>query len=299
MPTWAIVVISVLGTPFLIGIASVARGAWRSLAFPDLAIRVLGGESKRTAPEATLKLAYVGNNPLIIEAVSIKSRLGALSRWHGLLAWPQLINGYIMDDRDGLQTVLGMSFPVSTRIPGAPVHRIEHTYLRRTLSWLFGLVTLWYLISFLLNPLAWPLLFAGPYGRFELVAPDEAVQIKDATSNDELTRPFVTRPFVLKPSREQHLHLSYQFSLKARGFSAETPYAYVNEAPKLHPYKLPRPGKFVWQGKEVLLVRVRGKWREYPITLGTALVSIGCREECGENPETRESLHHGSARYDS
>jgi len=281
MPVWLAIVITLVGaTAFYVAVARIVRWvmslAFHRVAFSDLAIRMIPDESMRTSPEATLKIAHAGNNPLIVEAVSIRSRLSTLQRVDRLLAWPQLIRGYFADDIEGLQTVLGTMYPTSTWIPAWPVHKIENSYVRKAVSYSFGLYMLW----FSLNPVTWLFVLTGPYVRFQLVASDEAIQIKDANGNNQIT------PFLLTPHLDQYFHISYQLSLKAQGFSAETPWKYIQEVPKRALFRLPRRNEFVWRAEELLLVRVRGKWRKYPISLGTGLVCIGDPGESHAKTET-------------
>lgn len=273
MSTWVAYVIGLLGPALVVAAIRFAAWAWHSankrLTFPDLAIRVAKSERKGGRSKISLKLAYGANNPLIIESVTITSQL-SLRRRDSFLAWLQLAVGYLTDDVEGLRAVLGTEWSSSAGVFAAPVHKIKRSNLRRPLSSLLGILMLWLFAGFVANPFTWPFLLAGPYCGFKLVADDDTIQIRDAVTEQE-----VTRPFILTPPLEKTLHLTFRLSLKAPGFSSTTPYVYVDAAPKLHAFELPRPGNFVLRGKQTLQLRVNGKWRECRTAVGTELVSIG------------------------
>jgi len=132
------------------------------LSFRNLRIRAIGRRSYSGTPHVAINIAFTGKEDMIVDEVVIQSKLSYPRRIEGFFAWLQLGIGYLLDDVEGLNNVLGRSFPHITWIPSIPFHRINNSYIRKPLSAILGIVTFYYFIVFFF-PLFWPFLFIGPY----------------------------------------------------------------------------------------------------------------------------------------
>ena len=231
----------------------------------DICLGVIGSQTRISKTEARIRLVYAGSTPLIWEATRVIANLRVPSRSERTLAWFQIALGYLLCNTEGLTTVFGNQW-ASFQFPQIHLWR-GPKILTRLLSSLYGLSML-YVLLWMLLPFGWPFLFAGPYGRFQLIADGDSIKIKDVNGND------LNLPVLLKPSTELEFTIDYRFILRATGFSPDTKIEHVNEAPKRITLKLPTKGHFVLQGDEIFQLRIR-RWRSYPVNLGLGLVRIG------------------------
>jgi len=244
------------------------------LSFRNLRIRSIRRRSYSGIPHVEIKIALTGKEDLIVDEVVIQSKLSYPRRIEGLLAWLQLGIGYFLDDVEGLNNVLGRSFPYIAWIPSAPFHRINNSYIRKPLSAILGLVTFYYFIVCFF-PLFWPFLFIGPYWELRLFSGNEKVRLSGKDNKVEFKR-----PFILKPGIENSFTISYQPSLyfntllMTKLFIDNAKISYVKEPPRLRTIKLPRNNEFTWKVNDILRVRVSGKMRRYSVKLGASYASI-------------------------
>jgi hypothetical protein len=160
-------------------------------------------------------------------------------------------------------------------------------FLAGSISAFFGAVYILLFVTAIIDPLLWPLLFLGPMGEFELTAADDSIRINDITNKQKLRV-----PFMVESPGERFIRISYRplFIEKRKLFQPGTQFVYVKEASHLRIFNLPDRYKFVWKGKEVLRIRIRGKWRDYPIDIGTAFVSIDTPKNTDELNQTPQFL---------
>ena len=195
-------------------------------------------------------------------------------RYEAILAWLQLGIGYFLDDVEGLNNVLGRSFPYIAWIPNVPFHRINISYIRKPLNAILGIVTFYYFIISLF-PLLWPFLFSGPYWELKLISGNEKINLSEKVNKVELKR-----PFIIKSGIENSYNLSYKPSLyfntlfMTKSFLENAKVSYVREAPRLSSIKLPRSNEFIWKVTDVLRVKVSGKMRGYSVKLGSSYAII-------------------------
>ena len=125
-------------------ILQVIKKAWNflyeTLSFRNIKIRAIGRASYSGIPKVTIKVAFIGKEDIIVDEVAIQSKLSYPRRIEGILAWLQLGIGYLLDDVEGLNNVLGRSFPTITWIPTVPFHRISRWYIRKPLNMILGIV---------------------------------------------------------------------------------------------------------------------------------------------------------------
>lgn len=268
----AIIAIALAVPPFIRQLFLAAICAWqflsRQLVHPDLAVRVLRQQEKVPKPKAHIKVAYAGSTPLIWEAIKITANLKIPTRLERVAAWVQIAVGYLTYDIEGLETVLGHRYSFNH-------YPLIHTWrgprlLNRALSFLNGLWMCYFLLLMFITPIVgWMFLLSGPYGRFELVADDSSIEIKDVVGGTTLKE-----PFLLKPGVEEELFIGYEWTLKAPGFWPNTRIDYVTECPKRSFWRLPHKDEFVWQASEIIHIRMRNRWQTYPVSLGTGLVKL-------------------------
>ncbi len=269
--------IVITALPFVFLIISKLRGFVNEiLSFKNLSIHTIERNSRRGIPHVMMKSALVGKEDVIVDDLIVQSKLAYSRRYAGFWAWLQLGIGYLSDDVEGLNSVLGKSFPSIVWIPHAPVYRINNSYFRKPLSVIFGLITLYYfIICCIIIPLL-PVLFIGPYWELKLFSGNEKVKLSKKDNEVELER-----PFILKPGFENYFTMSYRpsslyidtlFSLKY--FVKTTKISYVKELPKFKKTKLPRSDEFTWKVTDILRVKVRGKMKGYNVKLGESYVNI-------------------------
>ena len=259
---------------FLFAAVRYSQIIWRRLSqnrFSFLAIRPERTQAKDSGVKVSLKVAYAEDKKLIIQELSVRTSLVYVSAEEGVLAWIKLAQGYFTDDLSGLQTVFGQTFPSSTWIIGGPVHRIKNKYVRKPLSVLLGLITLYFFV-FCLIPLFWPLLWSGPYREFHQIARDQSLTLFKGKTK-------VTRPFILEAGTEGQFDLEYSNSpeISAGKNGSPLPGAkirYVNQIPAAKLFKLPRANEFIWRSEVSLYVKVNDLWGIYPLESGTEMVLL-------------------------
>jgi hypothetical protein len=244
------------------------------LAFRNLRIRAIGRTSYRGVPHVTIKMALGGKEDAVIDEVVVDSKLSYPRKIEGVLAWLQLGIGYLLDDVEGLNSVLGGALPPPTWIPVVPVHRIGNRYIRKPLSVVWGIITLYYFVICLF-PLFLPFLFSGPYWELRLLAGNEMVSLLEKASKVELKRPFIVRA-----GGENMLTISYRPSLYFKSvlmtklFLQNARVSYVNRPPGLRTIRLPRGNEFTWKVTDVVRVKVGGKMRRYSIKLEDGYANV-------------------------
>lgn len=247
---------------------------YETLSFRNLSIHAIGRASYSGIPHVTIKIAFTGKEDVIVEEVVIQSKLSYPRRIEGLLAWLQLGIGYFLDDVEGLNNVLGRSFPNTAWIPSVPFHRINNSYIRKPLSVIWGLIVFYYFIV-LLFPLFLPFLFMGPYWELRLFSGNEKVRLSDKDSKVELKR-----PFIIKSGIENSFTMSYKPSLyintllMTKLFLENAKILFMKEPPKLRKIKLPRSNEFAWKVTDILRMKVSGKMRRYSVKLGAGYANI-------------------------
>jgi hypothetical protein len=270
-----LIALIVLGAiAFLFAVVRYSQIIWRRMSrsrFSFLAIRPVIIETKDSGIKVSLKVAYAEEKKLIIQELAVKTRLVYISAEEGVLAWIKLAQGYFIDDVAGLQTVFGEVFPSSTWIIGGPVHQIKNQYVRKPLSVLLGLITVYFFI-FCLIPLFWPLLWSGPYREFQQIVPDDNVTLHRGKSK-------LTRPFIIEAGTEGQMDLEYSNLPEAATLRNGSPLpgakiSYVNEIPATKIYKLPRADEFVWKSEVSLYVKVNELWGVYPVESATAMARL-------------------------
>jgi len=256
-------------------ITRVGNFFYEILSLKNLSIRVMRRRSYRGVPHVTIKSALVGKGELIVNEVVIESKLKYTRGIEGVWAWLRLITGYFLDDVEGLNNVLGRSFPSIVWIPVLPFHTINRWYVRKPLNVISGIITVWYFLICWLPPL-WPLLLSGPYQELRLYSGDEDIKLSEKISKVELKR-----PFIIKAGFERDFSIGYRPSLlyfntffKQKVFIKNARVLYVKGAPKLGKTELPRSSGFTWKVTDILRVKIRGKVRGYPVKLGDSYVGI-------------------------
>ena len=269
-------IIGALGA--LLGFLQIIKRVWNFfselLSFKNLSIGEIGRASYRGIPHVKIKIALVGKEDLIVDEVFMQSKLSYPRRIDGFFAWLQLGIGYLLDDVEGLNTVLGRSLPYITWIPVIPFYRINNSYIRKPLSAIWGIVIFYYFIICLIPPL-WLFLFMGPYVELRLISENRKVTLREKDSKAELKR-----PFILKPGIEYIFAISYRPSLyftsvlMTKLFIDNARISYVKEHPKLRKTKLPRNNEFIWRVTDTLKVKAKGKMRGYSVKLRDSYVNI-------------------------
>lgn len=243
------------------------------LRFKNLSIRAIGRTSYRGRPNIMIKTALVGKEDMIVNEVSMQSKLSYSSRFEGFRGWWRLGIAYVLDDVQGLNTVLGTSTPY-IGLMAVPFHRINKAYIRKPFSFLWGILILYYCIIFLFPPFL-PILFWGPFQELRLFSGNEEVKLSKKGSKVELER-----PFILKPGFEKYFTISYTSSslyyafFRSKVILKNAKISYVKEPSKLRGLRLPRNNEFIWRVNDILRVNVSGKIRKYPVKLGDSYVRI-------------------------
>ncbi|OGO01498.1 MAG: hypothetical protein A2Y59_02395 [Chloroflexi bacterium RBG_13_52_14] len=259
------------------------RSAYRSITFPELAVsavdwKVIGGEA-----EVTLKLAHSGSTSLIIDRLCIKGRFRPASRATGILLWPRTIVGLITGDKY-LSGRAFVDYPSSHKSGKGKPKNTVLSFLRRPIDVLFGLIYCPCFVACIVHPLLWPLLVIGPFGEFQMIASGEAISMKESPSRRVPATSFLLDtafgkqlqiPFLLNPTSEEQWQVRYKLSLTGlSGFPRKTPFEHTAALPQPKNRKLPKMYEFAWKGKEMLLLQIKGKWRQYPLEIHTAHMVI-------------------------
>ena len=275
-----LIILAIIGAVGAIpAILQIIKSVWNFfyalLSFRNLSIGEIGRASYRGIPHVTIKIALTGKEDIIVDEVFMQSKLSYPRRIEGFFAWLQLGIGYLLDDVEGLNTVLGRSPPYTTWIPVIPFYRINNSYIRKPLSTIWGIVIFYYFIIFCIFPPFWLFLFMGPYAELRLFSGNKKVSLEEKDSKVELKR-----PFILKSGIENIFTISYRPSLyftsvlMTKLFIENAKISYVKEPPKLRTTKLPRNNEFIWMVTDILRVKVKGKMRGYSVKLGTSYVNI-------------------------
>ena len=241
--------------------------------FKGLSIRAIDRVSHRGTSHVVIKMAFAGKEDIIVDEVVVQSKLTYPRRFGGVLAWLQLGIGYVLDDVEGLDTVLGRSSPYIGLL-AVPSHRIKNAYIRKPLNAIWGMLILCYFIIFLFPPFL-PILFWGPYQELRLFSANEEVRLSKKGSKVELER-----PFILKPGFEKCFTISYRSSslyyafFRSKVIVKNAKISYVKEPSKLRGLRLPRNNEFTWKVTDILRVNVCGKMKRYPVKLGDSYVNI-------------------------
>lgn len=241
--------------------------------FKGLSIRAIDRVSHRGTSHVVIKMAFAGKEDIIVDEVVVQSKLTYPRRFGGVLAWLQLGIGYVLDDVEGLDTVLGRSSPYIGLL-AVPSHRIKNAYIRKPLNAIWGMLILFYFIIYLF-PLFWPVLYWGPYQELRLFSRDEKVVLSKKDSKVQLKR-----PFILKPGFEKCLTISYGPSslyytfFRSKVLVKNAKISYVKEPAKLRGIKLPRNDEFTWKATDILQVKLCGKVIRYPVKLGVSYANI-------------------------
>lgn len=259
------------------------RSAYRSITFPELAIsavdwKVIGGEA-----EVTLKLAHSGSTSLIIDRLCIKGRFGPASRAEGILLWPRTIVGLITGD-EYLSGRAFVDYPSPHRSGRKKTKNTWLWFLRRPIDILFGLIYCPLFVGCIIHPLLWPILFIGPFGEFQMIASGEAIRVKESPNREVRATPLLLNtafgkqlqmPFLINSTSEEQWQVRYKLSLTGlSAFARKTPFEHTTTLPQPKNRKLPKMYEFSWKGKEMLLLQIKGKWRQYPLEIHTSHVVI-------------------------
>lgn len=269
---WFLAVLTAIPVLFK-AIGKLRNFLYEILLFRNFKIRSVGRRSYSGTPHVEIKIAFTGKGNLIVDEVEIHSKLSYPRRIEGALAWLQLGIGYFLDDVEGLNNVLGKSFPYTSWIPVFPFHRINNPYVRKPLNVVLGLVAFYY-FGVLMFPLGWPFLFIGPYWELRLFSGNEKVRLSEKESRVELKRPFIIKP------GENSFIISYQASLyfntllMTKLFIENAKISYVKKPDRLRTIKLPRNHEFTWKANDILRMKVSGKMRRYSVKLGESYANI-------------------------
>lgn len=271
---WLILGVVPVASLLYVGINKVRYFIYAVFLFKGLSIRVIDRVLYRGVSHVVLKMAFVGEGDIIIDEVVVESRLTYPRRCGGLFAWLQLGSGYVLDDVEGLNTVLGRS-PPYIGLWGIPFHKIKNRYIRRPFSAIWGVFILCYFILFLVCPLFWLILYWGPYQELRLFSGDEKVVLSKKEDKAQLRR-----PFIVKPGFEEYLTINYRAPslyypfFWSRQFVKGARVSYVKGPSKLGGIKLPRKDEFTWKGTDILRVKMSGKGRRYTVNLGVNYANI-------------------------
>jgi len=272
-------ILAVIGGPAaIVGLFVMGKWVWNSFSkvflFRGLSIHAIKRVSYRSVGHVVLKMAFVGKEDVIVEEVVVQSKLVYPRRFGGLLAWLHLGLGYMQDDVEGLNTVLGRSYPYMGLL-AAPVHIIKNKYIRRPLSVIWGAILLYYFILFAVIPLFWPLLFWGPYQELRLFSGDKEVVLLKEEDKVQLERPFIVKPGFEKCLRISHRPSLYIQYFMSKRFVRDAKISYEKEPSELGGRGLPRNDEFIWKAKDILRVKICGKLRTgYRVKIGDSYVRV-------------------------
>ena len=255
--------------PILVKWLSVtARFVARNIFHADLSIGVVEPPQGRQRFKAKLKVAYGGKASSIIEDMRVVANLRFLRRWEALAAWTQIIVGYLTYDLEGIRTVTGVRFK-PFHYPQIHMWRGPRIF-NQSLAIFYGVFMIYMLLLMLaFPPIGWLILLSGPYGRFRLMAQGDLIIIRQPQKETPLNK-----PILLKGDSETEYLIEYEFRLKAPGFLPDTRICRVSQRPHYTPWRLPHKGQFVWSAEESVELRVKNRWRCYPVNLGISLVRI-------------------------
>lgn len=227
-------------------------------------VSIDGVQETEELGQTTIRLAYAGTEPLLVRSVHLKLTLKYRGWRERTLAWLQIILAYLTNDIDSLMEFVG---PQEIRL--------NHTLIMRFTNFIYGLSNLVFLLSQLVSPLGWALLFlSGPYDSREFTADGTQLHIKDAeTGIERLT------PFILEVNTAKEYSINYDYTLKTKhlveGFPPNTRLQEVVHPVEHQPWwQLPRTGHAVWSAHGAIIIRIAGKWVKYEVPLAPRLVRL-------------------------
>lgn len=243
-------VLSALASSILIALykllSNVIRfpGIYRKLA--DLDVSVI--EHEKNNQKVKIKIAYAGSSPLIVKRIELTSSLSLASRKERFRAWFQIARGYLTDDWEGLQAVLGQRFI-----------RKEPVWFRKSFNIIIGITFSLLILSLIYHPFGLIMLLIGPYSDVKIKSSN--INIEDVQSGIKIL------PFLIGSAEEREFLIDYTFAVKSKLF-IPTKAEYVQDKPKNPLWKLPRPGRHVLRGNVKLLIKTQGLLATYRINLG-------------------------------
>jgi hypothetical protein len=265
---WLIILV---GLPGFVALASLllraSRFVSRQMIHPDLAISPFANTTRTDRlGEMMVKLAYSGSVSLVVSEMRLRSHLDFPNNRYRIVSWFQLLRGYLTNDIEGLQAMLGPRL-VLAKSPFARIGNI-----------IIGILWLVLLLSWLYSPIGWlAILLAAPNVPVELSASDDQIQLVDMVTKNKKNR-----PLLVKPGQEAEYMLSYRFSVNGIGFQRnyQADYVNANEIPQKPVCKLPRPREFVRRTEEKLLLKAGNRWVTYSVTLGERFVRLSPPTSC-------------------
>ncbi len=260
--------------PGLVALASLlvwaSRFVNRQKIHPDLAISPLVSTAPAFRPsDVRIKLAHSGSVSLVIDEMRWGSHLDFPNQRERALAWFQLLRGYLTNDTEGLQTILG------PRLVLAKAKRVS-----RITNRVLGILYLALLLTFCFTPIGWlavilAILLASPNPPVELRAGDDEIELIDIRTKSEKRRPFLVRS-----GEEAEYILTHETSVHGCGFPSNYQVDFVNEIPQKSLWKLPRSYQFVRRPEEKLHIKTGGRWLTYSITPSTRFVRLSGPSSC-------------------
>jgi hypothetical protein len=241
-----------------------------TLPFRNLRINTISRTSDNGIPQVMIKLIYSGKKDIVIEDVDIKAKLSFLRKFDGFLAWLQLGFAYFTDDVESLNIMLGKSSNSIVWIPNARVHKINQPYIRKPLSVIFGVITIWYFLIFFLPPF-WPCLFVGPYWAMNIKANNEKVKLTKKENGMVLNR-----PLRVKHGIDNVLTIEYKPSLYFLNMSLmkKAKIYFEKVIPESRYTILFRNNSLKWKVNDDINIKVKGKIRRYSVTLGMGYINV-------------------------
>ncbi|MBN2238750.1 MAG: hypothetical protein JW712_03170 [Dehalococcoidales bacterium] len=235
--------------------------------YQDIALRVeyLTQRGKNIWLKA--KIAYVGENDLIVETIDINSYLIFSKNYERIQYWVKIIIGYLTDDREGLKNVIGNNLFGCIWIFGLPVHRIRNRYLRKPISVILGIILLLYCLYLLINPIGWLFLWIGPLWQIQLEAKDRNVKIME-------NKIVIKRPFKIS-NQDKTYDIIYAPKVKyAYTYLDDAKYKHVKTESVLKWYRLPKDDQFTLYSVDHIHIKITGKFRKYKLKLISGPVII-------------------------
>lgn len=169
----------------------------------------------------------------------------------------QVAFGFLTNDIEGLKEMIGPR-----------LKWLDQTWPSRIFNLIDGLLWLLLVICLALSPFGWMLLLlAAPYDSRELIAGDREIQMIDAETTVERSR-----PFILEPRTERTFILTFDYLFKSQnkpeGYPSDTKVEYLGTFKREPWWRLPRTGQGLWIAVGVLFVQTKSKLRTYSVSLG-------------------------------
>jgi len=239
------------------------------MSYPDLAIGVVADNNRANrVGQIEVKIAYGGDKQLVVHGLRFRITLRYRNWQEKMLAWLQLIVGFLTNDGEGLREFIG---PQYIRTATASKNR---AWMIRVLNLVDGVMWFTLFASLLFSPFGWLfLLLAWPYDSRQLNASDLQIRMIDNVNGNE-----IGRPILLKPDTEREFVLVYDYTLTRRhtpeGFPGNTRMEYIDHVAQRPWWRLPRAAHGAWLAEEVLYVRTRNRWSAYKVSLRNKLVRL-------------------------